>query len=233
MPKKSPDQPYYLKYRELGWLDRPLPQSPEFFPQKAIDRLCRIGGADDETDRIHLADDLRTIAKVFWVAAMSSPLGVQGGPGSQTPDARKRTITSSVLRPAEQLIEALSDENLTVLSEWPDELPSTAPNRHTLLEELTKLRNRTRDVIEVLDDRKRKGSSVSQEFKIDFGNALAGVFERHFPNARHSRGGYDRTPGPSSEYQEFLNACAKEVFGSGFKFSGNVLDEVAKLRGNR
>ncbi|MBN8293424.1 hypothetical protein JI664_15735 [Rhodobacter sp. NTK016B] len=233
MSKKSPDQPYYLKYRELGWLDRPLPQAPEFFPQKAIDRLCRIGGADDETDRIRLADDLRTIANVFWVAAMTSPLGVQGGPGSQTPDARKRTITSSVLRPAEKLIEALSDENLTLLSEWPDELPSVPPNRHILIEELTRLRNRTSDLFEVLDDRKRKGSSVSQEFRIDFGNALAGVLERHFPHIRASRGGYDRTPGPSSEYQEFLNACAQEVFGEGFKFSGAVLDEIAKLPRNQ
>lgn len=137
------------------------------------------------------------------------------------------------MAPAEKLIETLSDENLTILPEWPDELPSTPPNRHILLEELTKLRDRTRDLFEVLDDRKRKGSSVSQEFNIDFGNALAGVFERHFPNVRHSRGGYDRTPGPSSEYQEFLNDCAQEVFGNGFKFSGNVLDEVAKLRGKR
>lgn len=164
---------------------------------------------------------------------MSSPLDIQGGPLSQTPDARKRKITSSVLRPAEKLIDALSDENLTVLSEWPDELPSAPPNRHVLIEELTKLRNRTRDLFEVLDDRKRKGSPISQEFKIDFANALADVFERHFPNALHSRGGYDRTPRPSSEYQEFLNDCAQQVFGDGFKFSGNVLDEVAKLRGNR
>jgi len=164
---------------------------------------------------------------------MSSPLGVGGGPDSQTPDARKRTITSSVLRPTEKLIEALSDENLILLSEWPDELPSAPPNRHALIEELTKLRNRTRDLFEVLDDRKRKGSSVSQEFKIDFANALADVFERNFPNAQPSRGGYDRTPNPSSEYHAFLKACAHEVFGTDFKFSGNILDEVAKLRGNR
>ncbi|MYM54448.1 hypothetical protein [Thalassovita mangrovi] len=217
----------------MGWLDRPLPQAPEFFPQKAIDRLCRIGGADDKTDRRRLADELRTIAKVFWVAAMSSPLGVQGGPESQTPDARKRKITSSVVRPAEKLIEALSDESLTLLSEWPDELPSPSPNRHALIEELTKLSNRARDLFEILDDRKRKGSAISQEFKIDFANALADVFERNFPNAQPTRGGYDRTPNPSSEYHAFLKACAQEVFGTNFKFSGNVLDEVAKLRGNR
>ncbi len=137
------------------------------------------------------------------------------------------------MRPAVLLIEALSDQNLTLLSEWPDELPSPPPNRHTLIEELTKLRNRTRDLVEVLDDRKRKGSAISQEFKIDFANALADVFERYFPDAQPSRGGYDRTQSPSSEYQAFLTACAQEVFGDGFKFSGNVLDEVAKLRGNR
>lgn len=164
---------------------------------------------------------------------MSSPLGVQLGPESQTPDARKRKITSSVLRPTEKLIEALSDENLLLLSEWPDELPSAPPNRHILIEELNRLRKRTSDLFEFLDDRKRKGSAIAQEFKIDFANALADVFERHFPNAQPSRGGYDRTPNPSSEYHAFLKACAQEVFGTDFKFSGNVLDEVAKLRGNR
>lgn len=137
------------------------------------------------------------------------------------------------MRPAEKLIEALSDENLPLLSEWPDELPSPPPNRHALVEELTKLSNRTRDLFEVLDDRKRKGSAISQEFKIDFANALADVFERYFPNAEPSRGGYDRTTTPSSHYQAFLRACAQEVFGNDLKFSGNVLDEVAKLRGNR
>jgi hypothetical protein len=233
MSKKSPDQPYYLKYRDLGWLDRPLPPAPEFFPEKTIARLCRGCGAGEDVDRPRLANELRTIANVFWVAAMSNPLGVKGGPESQTPDARKRKITSSVLHPAEKLIEALSDANLTLLSEWPDELPSAPPNRHALIEELIKLRNRTRDLFEVLDDRKRKGSAISQEFKIDFANALADVFERYFPNAQPSRGGYDRTQSPSSEYQAFLTACAQEVFGGGFKFSGNVLDEVAKLRGNR
>ncbi|MDX8353958.1 hypothetical protein [Cognatiyoonia sp. IB215182] len=233
MLKTSPDQPYYLKYSDLGWLDRPLPPAPEFFPQKTIDRLCRIGGADDESDRPRLADELRTIADIYWVAAMSSPLGVRGGAEALTPNARKRKIKGSILHPAEKLIEALSDESLPVLSEWPDELPSPPPNRHALVEELTKLSNRTRDLLEVLDDRKRKGSAVSQEFKIDFANALAGVFERYFPHAQPSRGGYDRTPNPSSEYQAFLTACAQEVFGDDFKFSGNILDEVAKLRGNR
>ncbi len=164
---------------------------------------------------------------------MSSPLGIHGAPGSQTPDARKRKITSSILHPAEKLIEALSEENLTLLSEWPDKLPSPPPNRHALIEELTKLSNRTRDLFEVLDDPKRKGSAISQEFKIDFANAIADVFERYFPNAQHSRSGYDRTPIPSSVYQAFLRTCAKEIFGESFKFSGNVLDEVAKLRSSQ
>lgn len=233
MSRKSTNQPYYLRYRDLGWLDRPLLQAPDFFPKEEIDRLCRIAGADDEIDRSRFTDELRTIANVFWVAAMSSPLGVQGGPELQTPDARKRKIASTVLHPAEKLIEALSDENLTLLSEWPDELPSPPPYRHALIDELTKLSNRTRDLFEVLDDRKRKGSAISQEFKIDFANALADVFERYFPNAQPSRGGYDRTPSPSSEYQAFMKACAQEVFGDGFKFSGNVMDEVARLRGNQ
>lgn len=233
MSRKSPDQPYYLKYRDLGWLDRPLPQAPDFFRKETVDRICQIAGAGDGIDRLHLTEELHTIANVFWVAAMSSPLGVHGGPAPQTPDARKRKLASTILHPAEKLIKALSDENLSVLSEWPDELPSPQPNRHALVDELNKLSRRVHDLCEVLDDRKRKGSAIFQEFKIDFASALADVFERYFPHAQPSRGGYDRTSSPSSEYQAFLKACAKEVFGVGFTFSGNVMDEVAKLRGNR
>lgn len=203
---------------------------PEFFSIEAVDILCRLVGADEGVDRTQLAEELRHIASVFWIAAMASPLGIGKGPSSMTPDYRKRKIISAVINPAEKLIEALSDESLGLLAEWPDDLPSPSPNRHVLIEELNKLRDRTSDLFEVLDDRKRKGSTISQEFKIDFGNALADVFQRYFPSVQVSRGGYDRTPVPTSEYQAFLNRCAQEVFGDSFKFSGGILDEVAKLR---
>lgn len=218
----------------MGWLDRPLPAAPEFFQTEAIENICRIVGAEAEVDRSALADELRSIADCYWLAAVSSPMGIAHGPASATIDARKRKIASNVLSPAEKLIEALSHENLPLLSEWPEDLPSTPPNRQTLVDELARLTHRVRDLCVFLDDRKRKGSSsLSQEFKIDFADALTEVFEQFFPHARAARGGYDRTMTPSSEYQAFLKACSSEVFGEDFVLSGNVMDEVAKLRGNR
>ena len=232
MSENSLNQPYYLRYRELGWLDRRLPEMPDFFSDKLIRQICRESGAGDETDQEGCAKELREIAQAYWVAAMSSPLKIGNGPALQSPDERIRKLNSTVLNPAKKLIDALVDHNLPLLSEWPDKLPSQSPDREHLLKELNLLIGRVRDLTEVLDDRKRKGSPLSHEFKIDLANALTDVFERHIPSVVAARGGYDRTKDPSSEYRRFMTECGSEIFGSDFSFSGNVLDEVALSRGN-
>ena len=233
MSKNSSNQPYYLRYRELGWLDRPLPETPDFFSDKLIKRICREVGVKEEANQGELSKELRDIAQSYWMAAMSSPLNVANGPDSLSPDERIRKISSTVLNPANKLLEALAVDNLALLSEWPDKLPSPAPDREHLLAELSLLIVRVRDLTEVLEDRKRKGSPLSHEFKIDLANALTDVFERHFPSVSPARGGYDQTKDPSSEYTHFITACASEIFGTGFTISGNILDEVALSRGNR
>ena len=233
MSENSSNQPYYLRYRELGWLDRRLPEMPDFFSDKLIKRICREVGAGEETDQEDFAKELREIAQAYWVAAMSSPLKIGKGPALQSPDERIRKLNSTVLNPAEKLVDALADHNLPLLSEWPDKLPSQLPDREHLLKELSLLIGRVRDLTEVLDDRKRKGSPLSHEFKIDLANALTDVFERRFPSVSAARGGYDRTKNPSSEYSRFMAECVSEIFGSGFSISGSILDEVALSRGNR
>lgn len=232
MSENSSNQPYYLRYRELGWLDRRLPETPDFFPDKLIKRICREVGADEETDQEVFSNELREIAKSYWVAAMSSPLKIGKGPKLVSPDERIRKLSSTVLNPAKKLLDALAEENLSLFSEWPDKLPSQAPDRAHLLKELNLLIGRVRDLSEVLDDRKRKGWSLSHEFKIDLANALTDVFERHFLTVPATRSGYDRTPTPSSGYRHFMTECGSEIFGSGFSISGSILDEVALSRGN-
>lgn len=232
MSENSSNQPYYQRYRELGWLDRRLPEMPDFFSDKLINRIYRESGAGDEADQEGFAKELREIAQAYWVAAMSSPLKVGNGPALQSPDERIRKLNSAVLNPAKKLIDALAEENLSLLSEWPDKLPSQAPDRAHLLKELNLLIGRVRDLSGVLDDRKRKGWSLSHEFKIDLANALTDVFERHFPTVPATRSGYDRTPTPSSGYRHFMTECGSEIFGSGFSISGGILDEVALSRGN-
>lgn len=232
MSENSPNQRYYLKYLELGWLERQLPEMPDFFSEKLIKRICREVGAGDETDQEDFTKELTEIAQAYWMAAMSSPLKIGIGPALQSPDERIRKLNSTVLNPAKKLVDALADSNLPLLSEWPEKLPSPPPDRDHLLKELSLLIGRVQDLTEALDDRKRKGSPLSHEFKIDLANALTDVFERHFPSVSAARGGYDRTKNPSSEYRRFMTECGSEIFGSDFSFSGNVLDEVALSRGN-
>jgi hypothetical protein len=180
-----------------------------------------------------LAKDLIEVADCYWVVAMASPLGVIGGPESQSSDERRRRIETGVINPAEKLLASLSDKGVAILSEWPDTFSEPDPDRQILLEQLTRLVRRMHDLTEVLDDRKRKGSPFLTEFKIDLANALSEVFEQHFPDAQARRGGSDRTDIPTSPFHWFLNLCANEIFGKEFSLSGDVLDAVAKLRGNR
>lgn len=224
MSKNSPNQPYYLKYRELGWLERQLPPAPDFFSEKLIDKICRRSGGEKKIDQMELAKELRVIAQAYWIAAMSSPLGIGDGPILQGSDDRKRLIQSSVLHPAQKLVAALSDENLTLLSEWPDGAVSAPPDRKNLLRELELLIGRVTDLIDAMEGRTQRGSPLSKEFKIDLAEVLTEVFRQYFPDVPARRGGYDRTKTASSEYTKFMEACGIEIFGPSFSFSGQVLD---------
>ncbi len=82
------------------------------------------------------------------------------------------------------------------------------------------------DLIDVMEGRTRRGSPLSNEFKIDLAEVLTKVFRRYFPDVPARRGGYDRTKIASSEYTKFMGACGHEIFGPRFSFSGQVLDAV-------
>ncbi|MGR3507153.1 MAG: hypothetical protein ACU0B7_14945 [Paracoccaceae bacterium] len=232
--RNSSKPPYYLKYQELGWLDRTLPDAPEFFVNETIKNLCRIVDAKAEIDQVQLGGDLRELATSFWVAAMSTPLGILNGPPAQSIDSRKRKILASIIKPTEKLIEALSDLEISLLSEWPDDdLPADPPDRDILRNELDRLYRRAYDLFFVLDDRKKKGTSLLIDFKLDLAVELTNIFRRYFPNLRPTRGGYDKTMNPSSEYHAFITFCAKEIFGKDFTFSGHILEQVEKLNSFR
>jgi hypothetical protein len=233
MSSEPPRSPHFLKYQELGWLDHALPEKRELFNLSIVQKICRACGADPEIDANALAAELRSIGDAYWTAAMSSPLGLDGGPESQSSDERRRKIAAGIIHPAERLISSLSDGQIATLSEWPESFSAPDPDRHVLLEQLGRLVRRMRDLSEVLEDKKRKGSPLLTEFKIDLANALSDVFERYFPGVSAARGGFDRTNTPSSAFHWFLNLCSKEIFGGYFSLSGDILDEVAKLRGNR
>lgn len=233
MSDELPKTPYFLRYRDLGWLNRQLPTKPAFFSEATVRIICRKSGIGSIADPALLARDLTEVADCYWIAAMSSSLGITGGPESQSSDERRRKIANGVIRPAERLLASLSDKEIAALSEWPDEFSSPDPDRQILLEQLARLVRRMHDLTEVLEDKKRKGSPSITEFKIDLANALSEIFEYHFPEAQARRGGLDRTDIPTSPFHWFLNLCATEIFGEEFSLSGDVLDSVAKLRGNR
>jgi len=151
-------------------------------------------------------------------------------------DQRVRWLRANVVSPATKLLQALSDENGPMLSEWPEVMYAPPPDRDTLRLELQKLRNRADELVGVLEDRLRGGGSFQTEFRADLTNALTDVFERHFPQKKPSRDGYDKTSvaaGGGSSFANFIRLCTEEIFPGEKALSGYVVDDIAKMRGNR
>lgn len=180
-----------------------------------------------------LQQDLRDVATGFLAAALTTPLGMTDGPGKRTRDERTRWLTTHIYNPAITLLDALSEENAPMLSEWPEEMKAHTPNREALQAELRKLIERTDELLAGLNDRKQDRSSFLTEFKADLANALTIVFERHFPDQEAARSSYDKTTEERSAYAEFLRLCTEEIFPNDPALSGHVIDDITKMRGNR
>ena len=180
-----------------------------------------------------LQADLRDIAISFIIAARTTPIGFADGPARKSHDERKRWLRAHIVNPAITLFEALSDENASMLSEWPESINSEAPDRQVMREELRKLIDRSQGLVDVLEDRKGDRSGLASEFRADLANALTQVFEDHFSDKKAARSSYDRTTTAKSAYVEFLRLCTEEMFPRDNALPGHLVDDITKMRGNR
>lgn len=180
-----------------------------------------------------LRRDLCELAAAFIAAAQSTPFGLTGGPAKLTRDQRTRWLRSNIQGPADRLIDALSETNIAMLSEWPEAMNSPAPDKARLTAELSVLRERVTELIAQLDERKADRSDFITEFRTDLANALTTIFERHFPRHRAARNAYDKTTAAESPYAAFLRLCAEEIFPYDKGLSGRIIDDVTKMRGSR
>lgn len=193
--------------------------------------MTRVNSVDHDA----LQRDLRGVAVSFLIAGLTTPLGMKEGPASKTRDQRTRWLRTQIVNPATTLLDALSDTSAPMLSEWPETMNAPAPDHAVLRAELRKLIDRTDELIAVLNDRKRDGSGFTTEFRADLANALTKVFEKHFPDQRAARDGYDKTTivDDGSAYARFLRLCTEEIFPNDAALSGRIIDDITKMRGNR
>ncbi len=207
----------------------------DLFSDQVIKRVTGIAGRLDEDKSCSLQAALRDVAFHFMTALYSTPLRLSGGPDDVKLFARVQHLERQILKPADRLIEALSDNKLPLLSEWPEEIQSTAPNREALIAELTKLRDRAEELRDQLADRLPE-ENMTTEFLIDLGNALTKVLKDHFPQLAISRGTYDK--GSSSEvgkmrgrFLDVMDICIAEILPNDGPLSSNLVGQLRKLRG--
>lgn len=171
--------------------------------------------------------DLRTLGESYLYAALSSPLGLNGGAPRRSYDQRLRALKSDVESPAKRLLETLSQPANATLSEFPDFLSSPPPSRQVLLRELALLLGRTSELIATLQE--RTGHHARKELQHDLTTAVVALFIKHFPEQEACRHKHERTGPPESEFTIFVRSCIDHVFPGDGLYAGDVLDEIAVI----
>lgn len=189
-------------------------------------------------DFLPLQRDLRAVAEAYLSAALKAPLGLADGAPSRTNNQRLRELQGHVLGPARRLLATLEIQNNPILSEFPDDMVGREPNKAALMKELRALVARASGIEANLND--RPGSHARKELQHELANALADIFEKHFPALpprRHYEERWptrDGRPGkslqPEYELSAFVRLCTKEIFPRDNLFVREVLDDIIKSR---
>ncbi|WP_137390943.1 hypothetical protein [Rhodoligotrophos defluvii] len=242
MQQKSADkEPYYLRYGEPVWyrdeVEFPKGRDPrhDLFADHTIDEIAKAAREPDFNAREALQADLREVAYRYLTALYTTPLRLSEGPRDVKLTRRVQHLERNVIKPAEQLLDALSDDNAPLLSEWPEDMRMPAPDRAALRSELEKLRNRAEELRLLLTDR-IANTNMTTEFLTDLGNALSMVLKRHFPRLTISRGTHIKTTKTKSgkmygTYLSVMEICVREILPKDKLPSSSLIGELRKLRG--
>lgn len=180
-----------------------------------------------------LQKDLRDLAYDFLIAAVTTPFRMKTSPKHVTDTKRIVWLRSHVLKPTEMLLDALSDSNSVMLSEWPQDLLSERrPNRKALVHQLETLKKRIAELVFQLDMLVNDGGKLTNDFRASFALELSDVLYAHFPNLKPSRGTH-RKKGPlkgqTGRYVEMLRLVSREIFPSDRDIPSRIIGDLAKM----
>ena len=169
---------------------------------------------------------MREIAADYLTAALTTPLSLRDGPKDMTLTKRREWVDTHLVHPSDQLLQALSDDNAHLRSEWPDPYNAPAPNLDLLRTELEKLSCRAKELSAWLAERAAMASHTT-EFKYDLVTALECTFRKHFPHLPVSRG-TSASGESTSHFTHFVHACIREIFPNERKFSDYTIKNAIK-----
>ena len=206
-----------------------------FFSDAIIAKIMKIAGQLTDDKRQAMQVNLRDAAFHYMTALYSTPLRLTEGPEDVKLSRRVEYLDRHLISPIDQLLAALTPEHSHLLSEWPKDRRSPAPDRKTLITELRRLRDRTEELRDHLVDRKRN-TNLTQEFLTDLGSGLTSVLKTYYPRLNVSRGThYKKTEGKvgnmHGEYLDVIAICIGEILPNEDALSSNLIGELRKLRG--
>jgi hypothetical protein len=183
--------------------------------------------APDQSIKLSLQTDLRELATDYLTAALTTPLKISISPPNETLSKRARWVELNLVKPTQRLLNALSDDNAPLRSEWPDPMNAPAPDRAVLLEELRKLYDRADELQHVIADR-APNTNHTQEFKADLIQAITKLFRHYFPHLPITRGVRQK-----KRFNVFLELCADEIFPGISITDHRVKDVIPRRRKKR
>lgn len=185
------------------------------------------------TDEAALQKDLRDLAYHYLTAILLTPLNLRHGPDPVKLFSRVQYLERHLIKPAQLLLEALSSENASLLSEWPEDLAAPLPDKGRLITELSALERRMTELHAALSDRLPE-EDLTHEFMTDLANGLTDVLMNHMPKLKPTRGTYIRLTihGPGKMYAAYLDImriCLMEILPDDRTFSDQVIGQIVKL----
>jgi len=191
--------------------------------------ILKAVSAPNPNIKLSLQADLRELATDYLTAALTTPLAIAIGPRDVTLTKRATWVERHLVKPAQRLLEALSDDTAPLRSEWPDPMNAPEPDRAVLRVELKKLYERADELRYCLSERASLArANHTEEFKGDLIYALTTVFRRYFPHLNASRGKQNE-----SRFSVFLDLCAGEIFPGVNATDYRVKDVIPRRRKKR
>lgn len=170
-------------------------EAETLFDQATIDELADILNLPDSVAVGEFRADLVCHCAHYREIISTLPCDLQraGAPPNMTLTKRADWLEREVIKPAQKILNAVSDENIPMFSTWP--YPLTVPefrDNSALVAELIKTLEHATGLRDSLRGQQEGDAAHSQELRQEIFCSIARTFRQHAPHIPPSRGEYGK-----------------------------------------
>lgn len=162
------------------------------FDARTVAELAGIIGLSGEEAVGAFRDELVELCAHYRAVIAVLPCDLPGAPFNMSLTKRAEWLDINVIKPAERLLEALTDERQPMFSRWP--YPLTVPefrDNSVLMRELSTVLESSQHLRKVLRGQQAEDTGHNQELRLEVFASLARLLRKHRPELAPSRGVYD------------------------------------------